>query len=62
MFHYFLRGRALFLKFDRDRFLRATLLQVLSFPAGGLPYFRTSVRKTVHGDGRLQPQKHWFKQ
>ena len=56
MFHY--STWPLFLKFDRDRFLRATLLQVLSFPAGGWPYFRTLVCKTVHGDGRLQPQKH----
>ena len=33
----------LFLKFDRNCFLRATFLQVLSFSAGGLPYFGTSV-------------------
>ena len=43
----------LFLKLDWDRFLRATFLRILRFPAGGLPYFGTSVRQTVDGDGGL---------
>ena len=38
---------ALFIKFDRIRFLRATFLWVLSFSAGGLPYFGTSVRQQL---------------
>ena len=48
----------LFLRFDRDRFLRATFPRVLSFPAGGLTYFGTSVRKTVDGDDGLRSPKH----
>ena len=48
----------LFLKFDRDRFLWATFLQVLSFPAGCLPYFGTSVRQTVNRDCGLQSRIH----
>ena len=38
---------ALFIKFDQNRFLRATFLWVLSFSAGGLPYFGTSVRQQL---------------
>ena len=37
----------LFLKFDRN-----------SFPAIGLPYFGTSVRQKVDGDGGLRSRKH----
>ena len=48
----------LFLKFDRDRFLRATSLRVLSFPAGGLPYFGISFGQTVDCDGGLRSRKH----
>ena len=48
----------LFLKFDRDRFLRATFLRVLSFTTGGLPYFGTSLRQTIDGDGGLRSRKH----
>ena len=43
----------LFLKLDWDYLLRATFLQVLRFPSGGLPYFGTSVHQTVDGDGGL---------
>ena len=54
----FFSAWVLFLKFDRNRFLRATFLRVLSFPAGGLPYFEISVRQTVDGDGGMQSRKH----
>ena len=49
---------ALFIKFDRNRFLRTIFLRVLSFPAGGLPNFGTSVRQTVDGDGGMRSRKH----
>ena len=60
MLHSFLRAWPLFLKFDRVSFLRgrATFLRLLSFPAGGLPYFETSVRQTVDGDCGSQSRKH----
>ena len=51
MLHSFLRVSKLFLKFDRNCFLRATFQRVLSFPAGSLPYFGTSVRQTVDCNG-----------
>ena len=44
--------------FLRDLFLTATLLRVLSFPAGSLTYFGTSVRQTVDGDGGMRSRKH----
>ena len=53
----------LFPKFDRDRFLGATFLLVLSFPAGGFPYFGTLVRQTVDGDSTwVAIPKMFFKQ
>ena len=57
MIYSFLRGDS-FLKFDWDRLLRATFLRVVRFPAGGLPYFGTSVRQIVNGDGGLRSRKH----
>ena len=48
----------LFLKLDCDRFLRAIFLRVLRFPAGGLPYFGTSVHQTVDGDGGLRSRNN----
>ena len=44
---------ALFLKFNQKRCLRATFVRVLSFPAGGLPYFGTSIYQTIDGDGGM---------
>ena len=53
----------LFLKFDRDRFLGATFLLVLSFLAGGLPYFGTLFRQTVDSDSTwVAIPKMFFKQ
>ena len=48
----------LFVKFDRNCFLSATCLRVLSFPASDLPYFGTSVRQAVDGGGGLRSRKH----
>ena len=30
----------------------------MSFPAGGFPYFGTSVRQTVDGDGGMRSRNH----